>query len=363
VKITCQYSGITYDVTGFGSTSLTYIHPIFTAETKWLLSRMGTWAAQKYTEEESKLLFLALLHSTELVEFRHAAYPENNTVQLNIEPLARFIGWSSGLSRAAIVLPKFVIQHDNRKLENIRYWIRTWQDARKAFEDGYVKYERDKKLHDKEVALERLIRNSAKQVQDYAGLLATWAMQAGTAPKALHDYWRSLFCLKGISIYNAKQIDLEELLEHMEEHLEHGSIYSHATLTHLRTLVKKNKAGLNYGLGITDEEFNVLEASPFRIVEGSVEEHNMEVIIASAPNEEPQANNYPSRVAYLRAKAAWGLAQRAAQYAAIFTQQVEEETKKEDTEAAELSSDDITTEEPDDTTTQARLISEGASDE
>lgn len=336
MKIHCQYSGVSFDVSGFGSTQLTYIHPIFSADTGWLLSRMGAWAAQKYGEEESRLLFLALLHSTDLVEFRYQAQPENNTVQLNIEPLARFVGWSSGLTRPQLILPKFVVQKDNRKLENVRYWIQTWFDARKAFEDGYARWEQDKKLLEKERALERLIRNSAKQVQDYAGLLATWAMQAGNVPKALHDYWRELFCLKGIAVYNAKQVDIEEMLEHMEEHLEHGSIYSHATLTHLRTLLKKNKAGLNYGLGISDEEFAMLESSPFKIVEGSVEEHNMEVISASAPREEPVAADYPTRVAYLRAKAAFSLAQRAAQYAAAFTQRVEEEdTAKENAEASE----------------------------
>jgi hypothetical protein len=330
MKVHCQYSGIVYDITGFGSTQLTYVHPIFAAEPRWLLSRMGAWAAQKFTEEESKLLFLALLHSTELIEFRHAAQPENSTVQMNMETLSRFVGWMCGLSRPSMVLPKFVIQRDNRSLNNVRYWIQLWQDARTAFESGYTTQHDARKLRDKEAALERLIRNAGKSVEDYAGLLATWAFQATSVPKALQDYWRSLFCLKGVAVYNARAADLEEMLDHMEECLEHGSIYSHATLAHLRTLVKKNKAGLNYGLGITDEEFALLEDSPFRIVEGSVEEHNRDIVAASAPIEEPNAKDYPSRVAYLRAKAAWQLASRARRYAEDFTQQVETIIQKDE---------------------------------
>lgn len=216
MKIFCQYSGAEFDITGFGSTRLTYVHPIFSADTKWLLSRMGSWAAQKYTPEESRLLFLALLHGTELVEFRATAHPENNIVQLNMEPLARILAWMDGISRKDLVLPKFVIQHDNRKLQNVRYWIETWYGARKDYEDGYSKYLLDKKLADKEQALERLIRNSQKTAEDYSGLLATWALQASSAPKGISEYWRELFMLKGLKLYSARTVDLQELVDHME---------------------------------------------------------------------------------------------------------------------------------------------------
>lgn len=328
MKIHCQYSGVSFDITGFGSTQLTYVHPVFAAEPKWLLSRMGAWAAQKYNEEESKLLFLALLHSTDLIEFRHKAEPMNSVVQLNMEHLARFVGWMCGLSRPTLTFPKFVIQQDNRSLANVRHWIHVWQEAKDAFESGYTTQHEARKLRDKEAALERLIRNAGKSVEDYAGLLATWAFAASNTPRGIQDYWRSLFCLKGVSVYNARAADLDELLDHMEEGLEHGSIYSHATLAHLRLLVKKNRAGLNYGLGITDEEFALLETSPFRIIEGSVEEHNRDAIAATAPVDEPNANQYPSRVAYLRAHAAWKLGQRARKYADSLEERVAaDETK------------------------------------
>lgn len=345
MKVYCQYSGIEYDLTGFGGTKMTYIHPIFAAEPKWLLSRMGSWAAQKLTEEESKLLFLAILHSTELVEFRTAAFPENSTVQMNMEPLSRIYAWMLGISRVQMVLPKFVISQDNKRLQGIKHWVELWYSARKDYEDGYSSYLLGKKLAGKEEALERLIKNSQRTTEDYAGLLCTWALQASSAPNSLNEYWRELFCLKGLKIYNARAVDLEELLNHMEEHLEHGSIFAASTLKHLRTLIMKNRAGLNYGLGITDEDLAEIEASPFTIVEGSIEEHNMDVIAASGPVDEPKQSDYPnSKVAYLRAKAAWQLGQRAKQYAAEFTQQVEDEVDA-DSELNELLEEDGSSEE------------------
>jgi len=325
MRLSCQYSGVEINVPGFASTRLTYVHPIFAAEPQWLLSRMGDWAAMKYNEEESKLLFLSLLHSTDLVEFRVTANPENQTVQLNMEPLARIVAWMMGLSRPQLVLPKFVIQQDNRRLTNVRYWIEKWYDARKEYEDGYAKHLLDVKLRDKESALERLIRDSQKKTDDYAGLLATWALQASNAPKGIYDYWRELFLLKGLKIYSARTVDLQELVDHMEEQLEHGTIFAAATMKHVRTLLAKNKAGLNFGLGIEDTDLDEISDSPFKIVEGSIEEHNMQVIAAHAPAEMPLASQFTSRVAYLKAKAAWDLAERARQYAAEFTKQVEEQ--------------------------------------
>lgn len=328
MKVFCQYSGVEFDVTGFGGTKLTYVHPVFSADAKWLLSRMGTWAAQKFTEEESKLLFLALLHSTELVEFHATAHPENSIVQMNMEPLARICAWLYGLSRAQLVLPKFSIQQDNRRMLNVKHWVETWYEARKDYEDGYAKYILDKKLAGKEEALERLIKNSQRTTDDYAGLLCTWALQASSVPKGLHEYWRELFLLKGLKVYAARTVDLQELVDHMEDALEHGSIFAASTMKHLRTLLKKNQAGLNYGLGITDEDLEEITNSPFTIVEGSIEEHNMQVVAANAPLEQPQphhAKYQGSRVAYLRDKAAWDLGQRAKQYAEEFTANVEEQ--------------------------------------
>lgn len=329
MKVFCQYSGVSFDITGFGSTKLTYIHPIFSADAKWLLSRMGSWAAQKFTEEECKLLFLGLLHSTELVRFEATAEPDNTTVQLNLEQLSRFVAWSCGITRANMILPSFVIQRDNRKLNNVRYWIQAWQDGKKQFEDGYTTQTQLRSIRDKEAVLERLIKSSTRAVESYAGLLSTWALQATNVPKALHEYWRELFCLKGIALYNAKTADLEEIVEHMEEYLEHGSIYAHATLQHVRILLKKNKAGLNYGLGITDADLDEISANPFTIVEGSVEEQNMAIIAANAPQDEPMPQQYGSRIEYLRAKAAYTLGQRAKQYAQDLEQGVEDAMKED----------------------------------
>lgn len=330
MKIYCQYSGIEYQMPNFPNFRLQYVHPIFAAEPKHLLSRAGDWAANKYNEQERKLLFLALLHSTDLVEFRTAALPDDATVQKNMEALMRFVSWVTGIHTPAVSFPRFAISNETKHLPNVRHWIETWLEARKQFETGYKSQSQLAKMRQREGALERLIKSAGKKTEDYSGMLAAWALAASDAPKPLHEYWTSLFKLKGLDIYNAKTVDLEELVEHLEDRLEHGSIYAAATMKHVRLVLARNKAGLGFSLGIPTEELATLDLEklanqPFKIVEDEISIYNKQVIAATAPEEQPVESAYPSRIAFLRAKAAYHLAQRAKEYAAEFTATVEQQ--------------------------------------
>lgn len=329
MKLYCRFSGIEYSIADtFGSYQHVSIHPFFELPVKFYFSRAGDWAANRLHETERKLLFLGLLNSTDLVHFKHPAFPSDALVQQSMEKCMKIVSWITALKNPAVLLPQFSITKETCKLENIGHWLDCWYEARKDFEDGYVATSHLAKLRNREYALERLIRNAHKKVDDYSGLLAAWAMDAASVPKNLHEYWKPIFTTKGVSVYGLKQADIEECLEHMEEHLEHGSIYANAVLKHLRGLAKKNKQGLAFGLGMEDSEFqnldlDALSKQPFKIVEDSVETANKEEIASRATEDRPQAKDYPSRVAYLRAKIAWEMAEKARRYAQEFAQQVE----------------------------------------
>lgn len=319
MKVTCQYSGEIYTLPDFGDLKLSYVHPIFTAETKFLLSRTGDWANGRLNERERKLLFLSLLHTTELVAFKAPAAPADPIVQSNMEGLIRLVSWVDALKNPAVVLPSFVITHETRQLPNIRYWLAAWWEARKDFEDGYKRSSADTKQLAREKALERLIKTSTKRTEDYMGLLSTWAMEASNAPISIRAYWKQILTSRSTSIYNINKADLEEIIEHMEENLHHGSIFAHDFMKALRLLVAKNKAGLSFGLGMSDDaelDYKTLATTPFQIIDGDTdtEQANRALILTSAPEEMPVPANYPNRVAYLRAKIAWEMAEKARAY-------------------------------------------------
>lgn len=343
MKVYCARSGVTFTVDHFGNTSLEGVHPIFYAPVKVLLSRTTDWAAGKLAPMERKLLFLALFNSTDLVEFRATAQPSEATVQLNMEALIRFVGWHNVLSNPAIAFPRFVISHDTKDLSNCKHWLQSWYDAKKDFEDGYKSYGTATKLRNREVALERMIKNAQKTTSDYSKLLAIWAFEAAAVPEVLHEYWLELFCLKGLAVYQAKYADLDELVEHMEEYLEHGSIYATATLKHVRLLRAKNRSGLGHSLGLSSEElekidFEATMSAPFQIIEDEILSYNTKLGAAGAPENEPQQKDYPNRLAYLRARSAWQLADHAKGYA-------DDAFKQDDIRSLAVDSDNITLEE------------------
>ena len=318
MRVYCKYSGVEFQVSNFThKMHIEGIHPIFFAELKSLLNRAGDWAAGRLSEEEGRLLFLALFHNTKLVDFRTTAHPANRIVQLNMEVLLKFITWHSNVTSPQLRLSRIAITHDTASMNNCRYWLEAWNDARKNWENNYQIATMRKRVADKEAALERLIKSATRDPESYAGTLAAWAMEAGNVPKHTREYWISLFRLKGIAVYGARTVDLEELVDHMEEHLEAhiGTIYAHAVLRHIRILLAKNRAGINFGLGMPDEELEKadlleMQHNPFKIVEDDVEVHNREVAAATAPLREPLKSDYPNLVAFLRAKAAWILAKK-----------------------------------------------------
>lgn len=279
--------------------------------------------------QESRLLFLAILRSSELVEFRTTAVPSEATVAKNMEHLIRFISWATGLSFPERILPRFAITPETADLSNINHWLEAWENARAEFNAGYTPTSQLSNMRNREAALERLIKNSQKKVADYSRILASWAMDAANVPKALQEYWIQLMCLKGVAIYSAKEVDLEELVEHMIDNLDHGSIYSSKTLNLCKELLAKRKQGMLHGLGLEEN------ADGFTIIEDSIEAHNRRVAASKAPQELPVESNYPSKLAYLRAKAAWDVAQSLKQEdeaAEEDMQRVEEEVATESSE-------------------------------
>lgn len=316
MEIYCQYSGISYKAELFSSKmKIEAVHPIFYASYKSLINRSVDWANGRLNIKERRLLFLSLLNKTELVKFKTTAQPSDVTVQLNMELLLKFMAWRSDIQSSAIRFPEYAINSATYKLENIRQWLNSNFDIIQAWKTNYAKEYLKRSLATKEGALERMIKSTLKPSDRLPGRLAEWAMEASNAPKDLRELWISLFKLKGIQVYEPQYTnDLSELLEHLEDNLTDslGTIYATQALSHIRKICIANRNGIAFGLGMesSDELQNKLD-HPFRIIEESTETHNREVAISMAPMEEPKKENYANIVAFLRAKAAWTLANSA----------------------------------------------------
>jgi len=324
VKITCSISSIEFSVEHFpGSLSSREVHhPVFSMPQKKLLSYLGKWASSELTPTDSYLLFLAILNSSELVEFRVPAIRTSNTdsiIAQSMEHLAKCVSRINAVTNPAVTFPRYVISPDTKSLENVKHWIENWNQSYQDFKDGYSKQEDSRKLIVRETALERLIKNPHLPVSAYASKIAEWAAVAGSFPTyntispfsglriSMSDYWKDIISKvsREESIFSVPQVDIEDLLEHCEQNISIGTIYSNALFKVLRHAITKQKNFL--GLGDMD-----LSKAKYQILSGddTTESANIKAMIDSAPESEPSLDQYPNKIAYLKAKLRWQMAKK-----------------------------------------------------
>lgn len=309
-KILCAYSGISFTCEHFpiSLTAREASHPIFHIPQKRLLGFIGKWSSHELTPTDSYLLFLALLNSSEHVEFRVPVVRHLQTdaiVANNMEFLARTVIKLNSVTHPGVVFPRFAISPETKKLENVHHWIDAWNTGYKDFVDGYKDITTSMKLVRRESALERLIKNPFKEVSTYSHVLAEWAAEASEDwPRDKTGiYWKEIIvkCSTDVGIYSIPVKHVEELLHHCELDIPAGSIFSHKLKEILRRAITKQRDFL--GTGKTT--FEVLGEND------TIETANISAIMQKAPENEPKLDQYPSKLAFLKASLAWKLKNRA----------------------------------------------------
>lgn len=321
MKILCGISGIEFTCEHFPAilTSREATHPIFSLPQKKLLSYTGKWAGGELTPTDSYLLFLAILNTSDLIEFRvpvaRTALTDSIIAQ-NMEALVKTIIKLNTVTAPSVVFPRYAITPETKTLANVKYWIENWKDSYQDFLDGYKRDAISRKLITREAALERMIKNPHLPITAYATKIAEWAAIAGTFPTfntpspfhkvqiSLSDYWKEIIvrCTREESVYAIPENDIKELLEHCENNISIGSIYSNALFTILRKALEKQHNFLGLGdIDLSKGKYQFLESTD------TVESANFKALIDSAPTEEPRQEQYPSKLAFIRAKMRWQL--------------------------------------------------------
>lgn len=321
MKILCAISGIEFQCEHFPATlhSREATHPIFNIPQKKLISFVSKWSGNELTQTDSYLLFLALLDSTELINWKTPVHITTNTPSIvanNMEPLLHCIG-KINIVKDHTNLPQFVVNQDTKTLYNIRHWIEAWEVAIQDYKDGYRQADLNERLKRREQALERIIRANKNYPSKFAGTLAEWAAQAGYFPEfemefrgeliTCSEYWKRIIkaCVNEERIFNVPSSDLEELISHCEDNIPHGTTYAFTLMQLLRDGRNKQRNFLDLGdIDISGSTFRILDADT------STQDANIKALIDSAPIDKPERKDYPSDFAHLRAKVKWEMAQR-----------------------------------------------------
>ena len=335
-NILCNKSGILFhcEYMPISLSNREYYHPLFTLPKKRLLALAGDWAVGKIPKTESYLLFLALLDSTSLIQWRQPARYTDKTnaiVANNMENLLHIIGKIDVIKHPTFTLPQFVISYDTGDLSNVHHWIQTWIGIYNDWHTGYKFAATERLLERREQALEKLIRSEHVVAADKNNkiLLATndklginiaeWAADAGSFPKSLmthpfihtpitiSDYWKQIIraSIDMSKIWYYPQKDIEELIDHSEDYISHGSIYAHTLMARLKGGLQKKADFESFGdfdLDSEDTRFTLLDAETDNYTV------NKMAAINAAPKDEPKRENYATHFLYIKAKLNWSLA-------------------------------------------------------
>lgn len=331
--VLCSISGIEFKCQHMplSLTSREYHHPIFSVPSSRLIPLTERWLEQELTDTENYLLYLALFNTTGLMEFRVPASVSAETSSIiaqNMHHLCDIVeiilNHGEERSQQLFHLPTFVITPDTKFLEDSGEWIKIWRQCYADYANKYRTSTALEKLSRKETILERLIKDKTKDISLYAHQLASWAAAAGRFPECsasledpsfldgknttLSKYWQHIIkcCAKTEAIWEIPDKDLIELIEHCEEHIDHGSIYAHTLMSLLRAGAERKKNFLDLGdidLGSGGITFRILDA------DASIEDANKLALIDSAPVNQPVESQYPNKLAYIKAKMNWKMKQ------------------------------------------------------
>lgn len=331
--VICAYSGLTYKCEHFPVTinNREEAHPIFILPQHRLLAYTSKWSAGELTTTDSYLLFLALMNSTSLIEWRTSvAYRKGITdalVASNMEALIRIIGKINLINHPKFVLPSFAITRDTCTLDNVQYWIEAWHDSFMEFMRGYREQTEQEKIMRREYALERMIKSTQlKNAIKYSKALAEWAALVGQFPTfailhplnknpvGIDEYWKEIIiaCIREEKIFQYPSDDVDELITHCEDHIPHGSISAASLMDLLRTGKKSQSSYMCLN------EFDVLAYKNGTLrSEDVVETTNKIALIQSAPQAAPIRTDYASEIEFVRAKMKWKMKQKYGDMSAI----------------------------------------------
>jgi len=312
-RIICGISGIAYKCEHVPMT-LSHretAHPIFYLHQKKLLNLYGRYSEGNLTNTDSYLLFLALLHSTEAVKFNTSAIYHDRTqhiIAANIGQLVNVIFKSNAIQHPAFKQPKFIINQDTASLDNIKIWIKAWQNNISDFLQG-ISTERDR---DKLLRVQNILSSYIKSPETKDAQLATaaanWACLAAEFPKHKAEAWKAIIrkCYNLQAMFSTPREELLAIKEHCESNLEVGSIYFHTLMTTLKTGISNHNDFLGFDNVNSSNSlgYTLLETDNVR------QEAALLSMVASAPTQEPKREDYPSKFAFIRAKLAYKEAQK-----------------------------------------------------
>lgn len=334
MRITCAISGLRFDTSYLEGISIEhtegYFHPVFALPYRNLHHLYVQHCKGELTCNDSYLLFLAFLHSSGKVTWKHPATLKptdartKKLIENNLRQLIRVLEKTAVIKHPSFRQPEFKVTLDTSSLEQIPNWITAWNANIEFFQKGLVDIRVAQSLQEVENKLSYHIISGAEP-QRYSYIIAKWASQAAGFPLDKDENWQKIIrsCFSITKMFNTPLPLLKEIKDYCECNIEAGSIHFHALSEVLREGISRHVdylGGSSLALGYTllptltdssSESTGTDSVSPVPLKSLEQERKSAEellTIAASAPTAPPVPSSYPDTLSFLKAKLAFRVA-------------------------------------------------------
>jgi len=365
-------------------------HPIFDQETKVLLGLLPKLIAGQLGTVDRRLLFLSLLHSTTLLDWRVPATPSDERIAQLLTKVISVVDMVHQVPNAVNIFPRYVIDNTTTTMEDLRYYLDSLVATKNQLPMLARTNRRSAVLRNKEDVIARLMRGGKnKNRSKYAAMLAEWVAIAGNFPDSVYypeaypevpsttvaEHWKDVikFCgSKKLNWDNVPMEDIDKIEDWLGEQADTGNFELGTVLSkgvfNLLNDAKDTKKAL-YG---DDLNFNYVKLDTYTVeideayeyyddlgtilvgtrkvtkivtslpststmMAGGHSKDQIELakLAATAPTELPVRSKYLDNISYLRAKNAYQAMQRQLQVATPVVElapiTTEVDTTKDDT--------------------------------
>jgi hypothetical protein len=317
MQVICKFSGLPFQYSNYMlGMNLADIHPVFRAKKKLILSPHFVHSFSKSQSlDEKKLIFLAVLNTTDLIEFREPASPSLQTLESNFYHLmhtSEWLAYAEYLYKQVVEFPHYVVAGETANLHNIGNWIKSLDEIRDQIIRKDIDRDRAAALHQRMAEIKNELGIAASLHRAFTPMLARWALDFASLDRNDERYNRyiKILCSPLADAWVYDPAELKELEHYLENELpiDHPQVIS--VMAQVRLFISARKTGYkDFSVFSEDDEsgegFTILEEDG----EGNFVARKSQHLI-DVPTEEPLIGNYKSKVEFLRAQAKWKLATR-----------------------------------------------------
>ena len=155
------------------------VHPIFRVPRNKLLTfNLVHKFDRAASEQEKRLYFLALLHSTDLVTFSVPAKPSTKVANKNFYQVLGFAQWMdyAMLRKEDVGFPGYIVRQDNADMENLHLWVEALLEVQNKFLARDRDIERRRSLLVENQRILNEISYAVQQGKVFTSFLARWVL-------------------------------------------------------------------------------------------------------------------------------------------------------------------------------------------